>query len=92
MICDCDCVQNKTENSTECNKQGAFLCASCECNEGRYGDKCQCDGNEQTDISSCKQNNETGEICSGFGSCVCGLCQCNIREVRKDTTYAYFTK
>ena len=83
MICDCDCASIKEPNSSKCNSQGTYSCARCTCNEGRYGDVCQCDGNEQKDISSCKHNNVTDKICSDFGTCVCGVCKCNVREVRK---------
>ena len=82
MICDCECSKTRDENSTKCTGHGAYTCTSCECNEGRKGDKCQCDEIENADNSACKVSNETDQICSGLGECVCGVCQCTIREVR----------
>lgn len=84
MICNCDCEATKKPNAPECNSNGTYVCASCECNKGRYGDTCQCDGDEQKDFSSCKHNNVTDKICSDFGRCVCGVCICNIREDPKE--------
>jgi len=82
MICDCDCEKDsgKVPNSPKCNNTGTYVCSSCECNEGRYGEKCECGGEQQKDISKCKHNNVTEKVCSGFGSCLCGKCKCNIRE------------
>ncbi|XP_057295114.1 integrin beta-1-A-like isoform X2 [Hydractinia symbiolongicarpus] len=86
MICDCGCETKTTEieeNSSKCNGTGAFKCGICYCNEDRFGQKCQCNSKDQADESLCKRNNteSAGRICSGFGTCVCGKCECANREI-----------
>jgi len=92
-ICECECEkpQYEEKNSPKCsNGNGTFECGQCTCNEGRYGQICQCSGN---DVKSeghkelCKRPDPTtqlpkpGEpVCSGHGECVCGKCECTEKQ------------
>ena len=33
----------KEPNSPRCNSNGTYECGICVCNDGYYGDRCQCD-------------------------------------------------
>ena len=65
---------------------GTFECGQCTCNEGRYGNKCQCSGEDVKSDGhkeACIRPNpltgiaDPGEsVCSGHGDCVCGNCHC----------------
>jgi len=35
-------------NSDSCNGNGTYECGVCSCNNGYYGDKCQCDSDSLT--------------------------------------------
>ena len=44
-----------------------------------FGDRCQCPGNHSNPLnpeSSCRQDSQL-QLCSGRGSCECGVCQCD---------------
>ncbi|XP_046562643.1 integrin beta-like protein 1 [Haliotis rubra] len=72
-VCRCDCEKpdEAVIESVVCHKQGTYACGLCSCNEGRYGDNCECGGRDQ-----CIARGMTEE-CSGRGTCFCGRCQCN---------------
>ncbi|XP_072179021.1 integrin beta-1-like [Diadema setosum] len=81
VVCSCDCQEQGEANSTSCsNGNGTLVCGECACNEGRYGSKCECSGNEinaeSADQSPCRTDNTT-VICSGRGECICGKCVCD---------------
>ncbi|CAG5056537.1 unnamed protein product [Parnassius apollo] len=79
VIKKCDC---ETEvSSIKCNAFGNRRCGICECNPGRYGDKCECtatSSSRMSDNSSCIAPGHT-ELCSGHGFCHCGSCHCRER-------------
>lgn len=84
VYCDCSCEENQEQNSSVCtNGNGTLTCGICDCNEGRYGDYCECDGSilENTaGTSTCKPHNNTDVICSGRGECICGSCVCQSKN------------
>lgn len=54
----------------------------CRCNEGRIGRLCECSTDEvnSEDMDAyCRRENST-EICSNNGECICGQCVCKKRE------------
>ncbi|ODM79385.1 Integrin beta-PS [Orchesella cincta] len=61
-----------------CNNKGTEICGLCECNTNYFGKTCECstDAGRLIDLSTaCKYENST-EICSGRGNCICGQCTC----------------
>lgn len=82
-ICDCMCTNSTQLDKDQCfDGNGTYECGVCRCNEGRSGEKCQCDNSESaTDLSSdeasCKKSNETNSVCEDHGKCQCGQCVCN---------------
>ncbi|XP_022079781.1 integrin beta-1-B-like [Acanthaster planci] len=79
VVCDCDCEAQKVINSDKCSMgNGTLECGTCKCNPGRYGQDCEC-SSDDADLgdndSSCRAGNSS-IVCSGRGSCVCGLCVC----------------
>lgn len=90
-ICECNCEKpkNEVQNSPKCsNGNGTFECGQCTCNEGRYGEKCQCseaDVKKEEHKKMCKRPDPLGKVaagtpvCSGHGDCVCGKCACSDR-------------
>ena len=83
MICECECEKSGAANSPSCSNFGTYKCGICYCNAGRFGEICQCGEETQADDSLCKQVNatDTDVVCSGAGSCICGKCECNKRQV-----------
>ncbi|XP_071949789.1 integrin beta-1-like [Antedon mediterranea] len=84
--CECECTKSVTPDSELCsNGNGSLVCGICECNEGRYGEVCECDdtGSNETetlaDSLPCQTSNSS-LVCSGQGSCICGKCVCNKRQ------------
>ncbi|KAG8573529.1 hypothetical protein GDO81_012447 [Engystomops pustulosus] len=83
FICECDCQQSGTPDSPDCHHgNGTFECGACRCNEGRIGKKCECSteqvSNEDMDAQCRKEN--SSEICSNNGDCICGQCVCKKRD------------
>ncbi|XP_064410727.1 integrin beta-1-A isoform X2 [Latimeria chalumnae] len=83
FICECDCHNEGIPNSDECNYgNGTFECGACRCNEGRIGRLCECstdEVNSEDMDASCRKDNSS-EICSNNGDCICGECVCKKRE------------
>ena len=53
------------------------------CDEGFLGEACECSSSAsnlggQIDDSKCILGNDT-KVCSGFGTCNCGVCTCHER-------------
>ena len=44
--CECEAEPYAKPNSTECSEAGTHACGVCECDQNRFGDKCQCDGDD----------------------------------------------
>ncbi|XP_073485978.1 integrin beta-1-A [Aquarana catesbeiana] len=83
FICECDCQESGTPDSPECHfGNGTFECGACRCNEGRIGKQCECSteqvSSEDMDAQCRKEN--SSEICSNNGDCICGQCVCKKRE------------
>ncbi|XP_064646617.1 integrin beta pat-3-like [Lineus longissimus] len=84
LLCDCDCQKpNQTvpDNQQCSGGNGTYDCGQCTCKEERYGKNCECDGSQfDIDVNNeqCKQTNSSS-VCSGKGSCVCGVCECDVR-------------
>uniref|UniRef100_A0A6Q2ZFU5 Integrin beta n=1 Tax=Esox lucius TaxID=8010 RepID=A0A6Q2ZFU5_ESOLU len=83
FICECECSLTGEPVSKEChNGNGTFECGACRCNEGRIGRKCECSTDEvRTDDldANCRKDNGT-DICSNYGDCVCGTCECKKKD------------
>ncbi|XP_040208567.1 integrin beta-1-A-like [Rana temporaria] len=87
FICECDCQESGTPDSPECHYgNGTFECGACRCNEGRIGKECECStqqvGSEDMDAQCRKE--DSSEICSNNGDCICGQCVCKKRENPKE--------
>ncbi|XP_073485974.1 integrin beta-1-A-like isoform X2 [Aquarana catesbeiana] len=87
FICECDCQEWGTPDSPECHfGNGTFECGACRCNEGRIGKQCECSteqvSSEDMDAQCRKEN--SSEICSNNGDCICGQCVCKKRENPKE--------
>ncbi|KAM5157108.1 integrin beta-1 [Mantella aurantiaca] len=83
FICECDCQQSGIPASPECHfGSGTFECGACRCNDGRIGKQCECSteqvSSEDMDAQCRKEN--SSEICSNNGDCICGQCVCKKRE------------
>lgn len=82
VTCECPCEYNYhpdfISQSSNCTNQGDLKCGVCSCNPGRFGRNCECDRTTSItdDVTDCKPNENTTEICSGLGSCKCGKCEC----------------
>ncbi|XP_072028719.1 integrin beta-1-like isoform X2 [Amphiura filiformis] len=83
VICSCDCESKGVKDRSLCSGgNGTFTCGQCQCDEGRYGTECECDGDSGTDaedLSSCIRQNSTN-VCQLRGQCICGQCACSNPE------------
>uniref|UniRef100_A0A8D0GEG9 Integrin beta n=1 Tax=Sphenodon punctatus TaxID=8508 RepID=A0A8D0GEG9_SPHPU len=83
FICECQCQNKGTPDSPLCHGgNGTYECGACRCNDGRIGRLCECSTDEvnSEDMDAfCRRENST-EICSNNGECVCGQCVCKKRE------------
>ncbi|XP_064410733.1 integrin beta-1 [Latimeria chalumnae] len=83
FICECDCYDKGIPNSPECSDgNGKFECGVCRCNEGYIGKRCTCNiakMNVEDMDAFCRKDNSS-EICSNNGDCICGECVCKKRE------------
>ena len=87
--CICDCMKGPTSsrNDAFCTGHGKEQCGTCFCDEGFYGEKCECNAeesnslNDSEGIEKCKS--EDGLTCSSHGSCSCGTCQCTGQYIGK---------
>lgn len=52
LICGCDCEKpgnrHFIRNSGKCSRSGDLVCGACSCMKGRYGTRCECDGEDST--------------------------------------------
>jgi protocadherin alpha len=87
MICSCDCEKSGPTyepNSGKCNEKGTLACGICECHANFFGRNCECNANDLgssgLDFNKCRPDNTTDIECSGRGNCLCGQCQCNLRD------------
>nr|BAD15078.1 integrin beta Hr2 precursor [Halocynthia roretzi] len=75
-VCDCNCTNNVTVNSTLCSYQGNLTCAKCVCEPGREGSMCQCLSADVVKGNCARPGSSKGD-CEGNGICECGECVCN---------------
>nr|AVP12656.1 integrin beta 3 [Littorina littorea] len=81
IICDCECERPEMAklDSDNCDwGNGTFACGICSCNPGRYGRECECSEatiSSKESLEQCRRGNDT-EVCSGYGECICGECEC----------------
>ncbi|KAJ8024734.1 Integrin beta-1 [Holothuria leucospilota] len=89
VICNCSCDLNQEANSSSCGGHGTLVCGECFCDEGRFGQFCECssDTADKVDSSRCRPNNITETLCAGRGDCFCGRCNCHHSEL-KDEIYS----
>ncbi|XP_063706360.1 integrin beta-PS-like [Culicoides brevitarsis] len=77
--CECDNFSCERRNGLLCSGNGECTCdkgiVSCSCKEGWNGTACEC----STSMETCKAPNDT-QLCSGFGNCKCGKCECEQTE------------
>lgn len=79
--CECPCERPESEepNSPACSGNGTYECGVCDCDDGYYGDRCQCDETSvdaETHHDACRVDNASA-ICTGHGRCECGRCVCD---------------
>lgn len=84
MLCECDCELPNEEvpSSSECNNVGTYECGICNCYDNHYGANCECNStnlDSQTHLDACRVDN-TSQVCSGNGDCLCGTCYCTPRQ------------
>ncbi|KAG1654968.1 Integrin beta-PS [Nymphon striatum] len=72
-FCECDNFSCDRHEGLVCSglSNGRCDCGSCACFNGRTGNACECESNDQC------FDPETNKICSGNGHCECGKCICN---------------
>nr|QBF54091.1 integrin beta 1/meGFP fusion protein [Cloning vector PBQP-IntB1-EGFP2x] len=82
-ICECECQSEGIPESPKCHEgNGTFECGACRCNEGRVGRHCECSTDEvnSEDMDAYCRKENSSEICSNNGECVCGQCVCRKRD------------
>lgn len=93
--CNCDCALSSssyyTQSAKECSNFGNLECGVCNCYNGHFGEKCQCDSatSTTTNTTFCRKS-PLEEICSGVGKCKCGLCECHRRSNPQEKIYGKF--
>ncbi|CAD7691041.1 integrin beta-1 isoform 1-T2 [Lycaon pictus] len=83
FICECECQSEGIPSSPKCHEgNGTFECGACRCNEGRVGRHCECSTDEvnSEDMDAYCRKENSSEICSNNGECVCGQCVCRKRD------------
>ena len=80
-MCECNCTA--FPKSPKCNQRGTYKCGICECEEGFFGQICQCDASlvSRNDTSRCIDPSNPKAICNGEGECICGQCECTPLQV-----------
>ncbi|KAI1891396.1 hypothetical protein AGOR_G00143390 [Albula goreensis] len=91
-VCQCHCSQHRVADSPSCNSKGALECGACRCKVGHAGTFCECDESmlDQEDMSGLCRRDNTSEVCSAHGDCVCGECVCH--KSRRSPDHAYYGK
>ncbi|KAL0627329.1 LOW QUALITY PROTEIN: Integrin beta-1 [Plecturocebus cupreus] len=82
-ICECECQSEGIPGSPKCHEgNGTFECGACRCNEGRVGRHCECSTDEvnSEDMDAYCRKENSSEICSNNGECICGQCFCRKRD------------
>ncbi|KAM5235739.1 integrin beta-1 isoform 1-T1 [Ctenodactylus gundi] len=83
FICECECQSRGIPDSPKCHDgNGTFECGACRCNDGRVGRHCECSTDEvnSEDMDAYCRKENSSEICSNNGECVCGQCVCRKRD------------
>ncbi len=67
MYFKCSVKLLQEENSAKCNGSGNFTCGGCTCNDGFYGDTCECRGDGLDDLGKGEELNVCRRLMSyGF--------------------------
>lgn len=75
-------AEDKTSQKFTCNEGNYTTCGLCECPPNKTGNMCECDAKTDGDKDfyvNCINPDEPEEnrkICSNWGTCSCGKCQC----------------
>uniref|UniRef100_A0A8C9TLK6 Integrin beta n=1 Tax=Scleropages formosus TaxID=113540 RepID=A0A8C9TLK6_SCLFO len=92
-LCQCRCQEHRVEDSPQCSGgRGALECGACRCKEGWVGASCECDAGVSAGegaVALCRRDNSS-EVCSGRGDCVCGECVCH--RPRRNPEHTYYGK
>ncbi|CAG2106828.1 unnamed protein product, partial [Medioppia subpectinata] len=84
VMCECECEREPLAkpNATQCTAEGTYACGVCECNQNRFGKRCECDGNNayrEDMLNQCRRHGNQSILCANRGDCVCGQCECHSR-------------
>ncbi|XP_016841340.1 integrin beta-PS [Nasonia vitripennis] len=94
LICSCPCEAGNKINRTKspnCTNNGYLDCGICLCDDGFYGKQCECKGSEigSSTLDACKATNDS-DVCSGRGTCKCGVCDCAKRMNPQEEFYGTY--
>ncbi|KAI1723377.1 integrin plexin domain-containing protein [Ditylenchus destructor] len=85
--CDCENPRYQEKRSPKCGYKGNLVCGVCQCDQGKGGDRCECDLNQygvsspEDLLNQCKEH-RTAPVCSGKGKCSCGKCTCEADYIK----------
>nr|CAD7453236.1 unnamed protein product [Timema tahoe] len=74
-------------NASECRHRGDLQCGVCQCHDPFMGQTCECEGEFESGNSTTGCLDKDGRECSGFGTCHCNTCNCNIRPDPKELIF-----
>ncbi|XP_022914249.2 integrin beta-PS-like [Onthophagus taurus] len=82
VICECECEKpghsGFIPSSPKCSGKGSEVCGVCQCDQGYFGNTCECDNNKIININTTVcQKDENSPVCSNNGICKCGTCICD---------------
>lgn len=78
-FCECDNFSCERHDGKLCSgpEHGICDCGQCVCKPGWTGTDCSC---QESNATCYLPDVVDGAICSGHGSCVCGVCKCDTTE------------
>jgi len=94
MLCSCPCEEEGDplfiRRAKQCSGFGTYKCGICECDKTHFGRTCECDSDNINGATGglplgvCRPDNTSVVDCSGRGTCICGVCECETRENRDE--------